>query len=766
MSIRYFHPNDEDSIAYNPWISDGSDDGWWAGVQQCAATIALAATLVITGTSTAQAQQQVTWGASQDDPAGNLVNFCPDEDFCQRRLYSPHLRVYSQGADGQLVLLFDEDYWQNPVRPVSGTNYVVLPFTEHDDAPVGSLLGVAEEDYWQNSVSSVNNPSVIPQQWTFDVQEPAGSLILLQDEDFWQNPVAPVSSYPVPITFKDVDEIALPAILIVPDEDYWQSKFVIPNHKVYGRGGGSGVGTVDDEPYSQPVLADFGYRVTLWIDDSATIPKPLFLDEDLWQNSVLPVTPPAFSAIPHVFTDDEVWVPFNPFVPLPFDEEFWPQANAVAPIASYPVPHVFTDDDILVPFSPFVPLPFDEETWQQQASLDVTYPVTLWMDDTQTIIAPVLLPDEDFWQNSVQPVLSTFVFPQQWTFDVQEASLEAIPDEDYWQNPVRPVVATLGPIYLPDTNDEPAGSLEGDLDEDYWQNPVLPVQSRNYVKLPFVPDPDEIPSGSLHGLQDEDYWQNPVRPVPASNSLLLPFVIDPEFNPAGSLSGQPDEDFWINPVAPISSYPVPFVYRDQEEIPVGFLYVHPDEDYWQNPVKPVSYIFGKLYAFDLDDVPAGSFHGTFEDDSWTNPVWPISGFIPPIVFSDDEITVPTPPSPREEDFWQNAVLPIAAANYISFPYLPDPEEIPAGSLVPPQPPNPCPCSGIPNIPKDRVYDIVLCDQGIVGRRHVWLACIFAQPGSLLAQHMGSSIVTLYVYGTQAEAFAEARQFVNHNMGTQ
>jgi hypothetical protein len=31
--------------------------------------------------------------------------------------------------------------------------------------------------------------------------------------------------------------------------------------------------------------------------------------------------------------------------------------------------------------------------------------------------------------------------------------------------------------------------------------------------------------------------------------------------------------------------------------------------------------------------------------------------------------------------------------------------------------------------------------------------------------MGASIVTLDVYGTQAQAFQEARQFVNHNMGT-
>jgi hypothetical protein len=561
-----------------------------------------------------------------------------------------------------------------------------------------------------------------------------------------------------------MDEIVLPTINIAADEDYWQSQFIFPNHKVYGREGGSRPGAVEEEIWQPSITLDVNYQVTLWIDDSATIPQPLLLDEDFWKNSILPVSS---YPVPFVFADDEVLVPFIPFTPLPFDEEFWPQSNAVKPISSYPVPLVFTDDEIWVPFSPIVPLPFDEETWQQQVSLDQLFTVMVWSDESQTIPVPALLPDEDFWQNSVQPVTTLHIWPQQWTFDNQEPSgaLHSLPDEDYWTNPVRPVAATLGPIYLPDTNDVPAGSLEGDLDEDYWQNPIAPVQAQNLVKLPLVPDPDEIPANSLHGLQDEDFWQNPVTPVPATISLLLPFSIDPEFNPAGSLSGQPDEDYWQNPVPPVASYPVPFVYTDKEEIPAGSLYVHPDEDYWTNPVPPVSLTFGRLYSPDLDDVPAGSFHGVYEDDSWINWVRPVPYFIPPIVFSDDEITVPTPPAPIEEDFWQNAVATVSATNYVSFPYLPDAEEIPAGSLVPPSPPNPCPCSGIPNIPKDRVYDIVLCDQGIVNNIHTWIACIFAQPNSLLAQHMGAPIVTLYVYGTQQQAFAEARQFVAHNMGT-
>ena len=39
----------------------------------------------------------------------------------------------------------------------------------------------------------------------------------------------------------------------------------------------------------------------------------------------------------------------------------------------------------------------------------------------------------------------------------------------------------------------------------------------------------------------------------------------------------------------------------------------------------------------------------------------------------------TPLAQPDEDFWQNAVAPVVAANYVELPFL-DPEEIPAGHL--------------------------------------------------------------------------------------
>ncbi|HWW84182.1 MAG TPA: hypothetical protein VNZ26_11295 [Vicinamibacterales bacterium] len=39
----------------------------------------------------------------------------------------------------------------------------------------------------------------------------------------------------------------------------------------------------------------------------------------------------------------------------------------------------------------------------------------------------------------------------------------------------------------------------------------------------------------------------------------------------------------------------------------------------------------------------------------------------------------TPLTQPDEDFWQNAVAPVVAANYVELPFL-DPEEIPAGHL--------------------------------------------------------------------------------------
>jgi hypothetical protein len=410
----------------------------------------------------------------------------------------------------------------------------------------------------------------------------------------------------------------------------------------------------------------------------------------------------------------------------------------------------------------------DEDFQQVPLSLDIPWVVTLWMDDSGAVPPPAPIQDEDFWQNPVGPVQAILAIPEPWTWDVQEnaGSLQGRPDEDYWQNWVAPVPAVLGRLYLVDSDDVPAGSLYGLAEEFYWQNPVLPVPAIQYQQLPYLPDPEELPVGSLFGQPDEDFWQNPVPPVAATlGKLYLP---DPD-ETAGFFFGQPDEDFWVNAVAP-GPIPLTFgkLYLPDPEESAGFFFGQPDEDFWQNPVFPVVASLGKLYLPDPEENPAGFVLIRLDEDFWQNAVAPISAYTPSLVFSDDDVIVPQPPLPFDEDFWQNAVAAIPGVQYVPLPYLPDPEEIPAGSLIPPIPPPPppvpstCPCSQTPTIPRDKLFDITLCPI----TTGIWWACIFTQPNTPLNKRMGGSPIIIYVYGTQQQAFAEARQFVLHNLGVQ
>jgi hypothetical protein len=188
------------------------------------------------------------------------------------------------------------------------------------------------------------------------------------------------------------------------------------------------------------------------------------------------------------------------------------------------------------------------------------------------------------------------------------------------------------------------------VDEDYWQQcPPFPAVAIVYRALQFL-DPEEIPAGSLYGQFDEDFWNNPVAPVAPALYQRLP-LYDVEEIPAGSLYGQFDEDFWQNPVVPVQSvlYRSP-VLGDQEEVPAGSLLNGiPDEDFWLNPAKPIA---ATLYQ-------------------------PLPYFFDPV----DYVTLSQPV--QDEDFWLQQFLPppVIAANYLRLPYLPDPEEIPANSLV-------------------------------------------------------------------------------------
>jgi hypothetical protein len=279
-------------------------------------------------------------------------------------------------------------------------------------------------------------------------------------------------------------------------------------------------------------------------------------------------------------------------------------------------------------------------------------------------------PDEDYWQSPPPQVVSTAP-PVVFTDD---DTIIFHPDEDYWGYSPPPYQAPAPPRVFTDDDVIIPQAVSFQPDEDYWQAAIPPPQPPAIFPQPWTFDQQE-PAGSLHGQPDEDYWINPVSPIPATMYLPLPLG-DPEEIPAGSLHGQPDEDYWYPQLSPPLSPAPPRVFSDDELIVPQAVTFQPDEDYWLTFSQAAASV-QRLYLPDPDEIPAGLLYGQPDEDYWQNPVFPAQvTFLWPQQWAFDE-QFPVLFRP-DEDYWQNPVAPAPVA-YGTL-YLPDPEEIPAGSL--------------------------------------------------------------------------------------
>ena len=274
-------------------------------------------------------------------------------------------------------------------------------------------------------------------------------------------------------------------------------------------------------------------------------------------------------------------------------------------------------------------------------------------------------PDEDFWQNYVQPVPASIYQALPFTdHDEIPSGLYGQPDEDLWVNPTAPVQATnIWPQQW--TFDDVFAPATISTEEDFWINPVAPVPAT--LGRLWLPDPEEIPAGQLHGQPDEDLWINPVAPIVASIYQQLPYSFDAGEDVPAIVFSTPDEDFWINPVFPQSGVLRPFTPWDQEELP-GNLHGQADEDYWQNPVAPVVASIYQPLPINWVQDDFGYSTISFDEDFWTNPVLPtvasLRGLAP---WDSEEVVVPQIPLPVDELYWQNPVAPIAASIWQNLP---------------------------------------------------------------------------------------------------
>jgi hypothetical protein len=267
-----------------------------------------------------------------------------------------------------------------------------------------------------------------------------------------------------------------------------QSKFFVPQN--WGQSAAAATFTGEEEGDWWSGVWQYGARVALaaalvvatgqtavaqtvangWQDDPAgNLHQPV--NEDYWQNQVLPVPLSFYQQLP--LTDVEQ-VPVGGLFGR-MEEDYWPQQ-----LLPPPVPLTF--GKLYLPDPDEIPAArlhgqFDEDFWPQQL-LPAPVPFTLgslYLPDADSTPAGGLhgQPDEDFWQNPVLPVPLSFLALQQWGFDDQTPALSAAftPDEDYWSlfgNPGLVSSSSLGiPIWMLDGDATvipapPAGSSQDD----------------------------------------------------------------------------------------------------------------------------------------------------------------------------------------------------------------------------------------------------------------------------------------------------------------
>lgn len=215
------------------------------------------------------------------------------------------------------------------------------------------------------------------------------------------------------------------------------------------------------------------------------------------------------------------------------------------------------------------------------------------------------------------------------------------------------------------TNDpEPTTQLFGQPDEDFWPNPVASVPATTWLVLPgaFFHDETIVQQPSTTLAPDEDFWVNGVSPVAPSCLFLLPYQPDPEELPAGNFVTEmglgTGDGSWSSQTLLYGPNGQIVVYNfDPQDVP-GIVQAVPfqaDEDHWVYLVPPV--IPEPTILWLADD---WAINPQFDEDFWANAVSPVAAnnlFPQPAIFETNEFEpAPTFSGTADEDFWQNWVV--------------------------------------------------------------------------------------------------------------
>jgi hypothetical protein len=374
---------------------------WWAGVQQCASRVALAASMVLAVASTTQARQVFSY--HQDDPV-------------------------LKGAA-------EEYYWQNPVQPIPASLLAPKPWIFDEQTPALSQPAVLppDEDFYSPPLPWKSIAPIV-----FSDDEVAAPEPL--DEDFWAAP-PPWPTLAITKLFTDDDLALAQPVLFQPDEDFWKSGVAQVSGWWISKAFSD-----DDLPLTQPVTLqadeDFWFNPVLPIQAPSFCPQQWTFDvqepagnlsaqtDELFWAPQIP--PQQWIRTPQAFSDDEVLeiaaVTFSP------DEDYW-QPRIQPPTGLWQI-HAFSDEDLI--FSPTE----DEDYWQNpvlpvQAKNFIALP---YLPDAEQVPTGFLRGqlDEDFWINPVAPLQATnlIVFP--YIPDHEDPAFGVLPGPFVgWAGPLR-----------------------------------------------------------------------------------------------------------------------------------------------------------------------------------------------------------------------------------------------------------------------------------------------------------------------------------------
>ena len=379
--------------------------------------------------------------------------------------------------------------------------------------------------------------------------------------------------------------------------------------------------------------------------------------EDSWV--VLPVQNPTTA---HVFLDSGA----DPVTPVAISEDYW----VALAIQAWKIAQAVLDDEVLVPTPAFVP---DEDVYQAPVLVPPTPPPNPWQYGANEDVGPLRgQPDED-WYVSPAPQRLDQAPVAAWILAGNEdvGPLFGEPDEDFWQAspPQNLAQAPLASWLLSGNEDVPP--LSGQPDEDFWFPPSPQSLTQSPVASWVLAGNEDV--GPLFGQSDEDFW-TPPGPQSLGQSPVAGWILSGNED-VGPLRGQPDEDFWAPPPPQnLSQAPIPtWLLGNEDAVPAA----EPDEDFWAPPA-PQTLAQAPVASWILGgNEDTGPLFGQPEEDAWRAPL-PVAAPTVAAFRADDEI-IPAQLA-VEEEYWQNAAPPTAARNTLALPYLPDPEELPAGAL--------------------------------------------------------------------------------------